>query len=362
MRLPLLILLLTTLTLQAQEAAPAKLTVVAKIAPPFVIGEGPAASGYAVDLWKRVADELKLSYEIKTVPTVPELMEALKARQADVGLGALTISSDRQAVIDFSHPFYESGLQIIVQTEKKTGFFSAIRSVAGDLLTAILILLVALLANAHILWFLERRKNPENFPEGYPAGVWEAGWWSVCTLVTGGCENIAPRGVAGRLIAVVWMLTGFGLVSFVTARMASVMTVNTLTSEVRSLADLRGASVGTVAGTASETFLRGEPVAVRTFPTLDAAIDAVTNGDVKASVYDAPLLRYYLAQHPEAKLQLVGSLFEKHNYGVALQDKSPLRKDVSRIVLRLQEDGFLEQLDKKWFGESAKDAERKAEK
>lgn len=366
MRLHLLILLATASLLHAQDpaqpAAPAKLTVVAKPAPPFVMGEGAAVSGYAVDLWKRVADELKLSYDVKTVATVPELMDALKGRQADVGLGALTISSERQAVIDFSHPFYESGLQIITEKEKKTGFFSAIRSVAGDLLTAIIILLVALLANAHILWFLERRKNPESFPDNYPAGVWEAGWWSVCTLVTGGCENIAPRGVAGRLIAIVWMLTGFGLVSFVTARMASIMTVNTLTSEVRSLADLRGAAVGTVAGTAAETFLRGEPFALRTYPTLDAAMDAVANGDVKASVYDAPLLRYYLAQHPDAKLQLVGSLFEKHNYGIGLQDKSPLRKDVSRIVLRLQEEGFLDQLDKKWFGEPEKDGGGKAEK
>lgn len=366
MRLALVLLLTVATVLRAQDPAPAaasaRLTVFAKPASPFVIGEGAASSGYAIDLWKRVADELKLSYELKTVPTVPEVMDALKGRQADVGLGALTINSERQAVIDFSHPFYESGLQIITGKAEKTGFFSAIRSVAGDLLTAIVILLVALLVNAHILWFLERRKNPESFPDTYPGGVWEAGWWSVCTLVTGGCENISPRGVAGRLIAIVWMLTGFGLVSFVTARMASVMTVNTLTSEVRSLADLRGAPVGTVAGTAAETFLRGEPVALRTYPNLDAAIEAVTKGDVKASVYDAPLLRYYLAQHPQAKLQLVGSLFEKHNYGIGLQDKSPLRKDVSRIVLRLQEDGFLEQLDRKWFGEPEKDAEGKAEK
>jgi hypothetical protein len=232
--------------------------------------------------------------------------------------------------------------------------------VAGDLATVILLLLLALFANAHLLWWLERRKNPESFPAGYPAGVIEAAWWSASTLITGGCENISPRAVPGRLIAIIWMLTGFGLVSFVTARMASIMTVNTLNSEVRSLADLRGASVGTLAGTSAENFLKPEPMSVKTYPTLEAAAQALGNGEVKGVVYDAPLLRYYLAQHPDANLQLVGALFEKQNYGIALQDKSPLRKEVSRVVLRLEEENYLEQLDKKWFGET-KD-EGKAEK
>jgi len=157
------------------------------------------------------------------------------------------------------------------------------------------------------------------------------------------------------------MIPGFGLVSFVTARMASIMTVNTLTSEVRSLADLRGAPVGTLAGTAAETFLKREPVLLRGFPDLEAAAQALLAGDVKAFIYDAPILRYYLAQHPEAKLQLVGAQFDKQKYGIALPPGSPLRKEINRVLLRLTEEGFLDQLDKKWFGEKGGD-EGKAEK
>ena len=46
--------------------------------------------------------------------TVPELIDALKAGGADVGLGALSITAEREAVMDFSHPYYKSGLQILV--------------------------------------------------------------------------------------------------------------------------------------------------------------------------------------------------------------------------------------------------------
>ena len=46
-----------------------------------------------------------------------------------------------------------------------------------------------LLLNSHIIWFLERKKNAESFPEGYVAGIWEAVWWSICTIITGGCET-----------------------------------------------------------------------------------------------------------------------------------------------------------------------------
>lgn len=339
-----------------------KLQVIAKPAPPFVItGEGQP-TGLTIDLWRRIAQELGYEYEISVVPTVPQLIDGLTKRTAEVGLGALTINSERQTIMDFSQPFYESGLQILVPKQKRSSMFSALRSVAGDLIVVIALLLVALLAIAHLLWFVERKHNPECFPDTYPGGVWEAGWWSICTLVTGGCENISPRAITGRLVAIVWMLTGFGLVSFVTARMASIMTVNTLTSEVRSLADLRGANVGTLGGTSVERFLRGEPVKVATFNDIEQAAQALLTGDLKAVIYDAPILRYYLAQHPEINLQLVGSLFEKQSYGIGLQETSALRKDINRIILSLKERNFIEELDRRWFGDRKDEAEGAAEK
>ncbi|MGI8603656.1 MAG: transporter substrate-binding domain-containing protein [Verrucomicrobiales bacterium] len=338
----------------APPARNQKLTVLIKPAPPFVFEKNGVPAGYSIDLWKRIAEEAALEYEFKQVATVPDVIDGLVKKQADAGVGALSIIAEREDIIDFSHKFFDAGLQILARAQGNASVFGAFRKVIPEGLTVAGILLAALLVNAHILWLLERRRNPESFPEGYIAGVWEGIWWSVCTLITGSCENKTPIGVWGRLFAIVWMLAGIGLVAFVTARMASIMTYQTLTSDIRSLADLQGQPVATVTGSAAEEFLKTQSVTTRGYPDVDAACRALGTSEVRAVVYDQPLLRYYLTQNPESKLQLVGHVFERQNYGFAFQDGSQLREPINRALLKVGGQGVLDELDEKWFGSEKK--------
>jgi len=196
---------------------------------------------------------------------------------------------------------------------------------------------------------VERRRNPESVPESYAAGIWEATWWSICTGITGGCENKAPLGVFGRLVAITWMLAGMALVATVTANLTSTMTVDTLVSDIKSMADLQGETIGTVSGSAAERYLAARSNKVRGFPDIEAACGELAIGKVKAVVYDAPILRYYLSENAGSKLQLVGEIFDKQNYGFALQEGSPLRKRINQALLTVAEQGFFADLDKKWF-------------
>ena len=134
-----------------------------------------------------------------------------------------------------------------------------------------------LLLNSHLIWFFERRRNPESFPEGYVEGVWEAVWWSVCTLITGGCENKTQLGVVGRLTAVIWMLAGAALFTYITATITSAMTVETLNSDIQSVNDLKQHKwpVATVTGSTAQTFLERQGLSVQGFPDVDAACAAL---------------------------------------------------------------------------------------
>lgn len=338
--------------LSAQEPAPPKkLTVLIKPAKPFVFDKAGAPDGFSIDLWKRVAAETRLDFEFKSVPTVPALIDTLKARQADVGVGAISITADRETVVDFSHPYYKSGLQILINNTASTSPFRAFLKL--NILKILGLLLVAITVNAHILWFFERHKNPDSFPANYPEGILNAAWWSVSMLVTLGCENIAPTRVAGRLLGIVWMLAGVALYSYVTATITSTMTVNTLQSDIRTVSDLHGLKVGTVEGSSSADFLKNNDVTPQGYPDIDTACRALAAGELKAVVYDAPLLKHYVSTHPSSRLQLVGDLFEKQDYGFALPEKSPLRKEINRTLLKLTEEGYLEELDKKWFAPPA---------
>jgi polar amino acid transport system substrate-binding protein len=145
------------------------------------------------------------------------------------------------------------------------------------------------------------------------------------------------------------MLGGIGLTSYITATLASAMTVNTLTAEVSGLSDLRGAQVGTITGSSAETLLKRTGLDVVGFPDVAAAAAALGGGSVKGVVYDSPILRYYVAQNPAAGFSLVGDPFDLQDYGFALRLGSPLRKEINSAILKLQVAGWTDDLEDRWF-------------
>lgn len=348
----------------AQSPAPApapgrNLTVVTKHVTPFVMEKNGHLTGYSIELWERVVREARLPFDpdtgYKIVETVPLMLEELAAGRADAGVAAVSITSEREKTIDFSYPFKESGLQILAKNQPGSSFAKIVGGLfKGDILWLLGGLFFVLLLNSHIIWFLERKKNAESFPEGYFAGLWEAIWWSICTIITGGCENKAPLGVAGRLTAIVWMLAGAALFTYITATITSAMTVDTLNSDIQSLSDLKARhwSVGTIAGSTAEAFIERQGLAVQGFADLDAAATALANDKVKAVIYDAPMLQYYAKNNSDKALGVVGELFEKQSYGIGVPQGSPYRKQITRAILSLREQGIFEELENKYFGAS----------
>ncbi|HWL85140.1 MAG TPA: transporter substrate-binding domain-containing protein, partial [Polyangiaceae bacterium] len=200
------------------SAADPPLKVYVKPIEPFVFEENGKALGFSLDLWDRVAKETGVSYELHWVKTVGDQIEALKNKQADVAVAAISITAEREAVIDFSQPFYESGLGVLVGAQRQSSVVALIRSVfTTDFLKLCGALVLLLILTAHLLWFFERRRNPDRFPETYLAGVWEAAWWAISTILSGGCEEKPIMVVGGRIVAIFWMLTSIVLVAYFTA-------------------------------------------------------------------------------------------------------------------------------------------------
>ena len=343
---------------QEVPAPPARqFRVVTREIAPFVMRQGDRLTGYSVELWERVAREAQLPFDpqrdYRVVDSVGEVLSALQHKEADAAVGALSITSEREKIVDFSQPFYESGLQIMVRDQGGSSLTRIASNLfKGRIFELVGVLLVIVLVYAHLLWLAERRKNSEVFPPTYVAGVSQALWWSSSTIITGGCENLAPTGLLGRMSAILWMLAGMATFSYVTASISSTMTVDTLNSDVRTVGDLkeRKLAVACVRGSTGERFMQEAGFATQGFDTADAAADALDAERVGAVVYDSPILRYYLKNHPGTKLMLTGDLFEKQSYGVGLQEGSPQRKDITRAILKLREDGVLEELETKYFG------------
>lgn len=337
---------------QANTPGPV-LRVAVKPAKPFAYEEGGQWKGYSVELWTAIAQKNKWQFEWVPMETVPQTLEAIQQGQADVGVGALSITDEREKVLDFSQPFFEAGLQIATQAGAAGSIWVALQGLmSAPVIGGLGALVVALLLVSWLLWLLERRQNAESFPEPMGQGLKESLWWSTNTLIAGGCENISPRGTAGRLVAVVWMLGGIALTSYITAVFTSTLTVDRLNTSVRSMDDLKGQLVGTIEGSSSDAFLSKEGIPLEGHDTIDSAMQALVHNEVKAVVYDAPLLRYWLTTHPGEtdKLVLAGEPFAKQHYGYAVPIGSAKRKEINNALLELRASGFLEELEKRWFG------------
>ena len=82
---------------------------------PFEFKQDGKYTGFDIDLWEAIAKEAGLSYQLRPMD-FNGIIPGLQTRNLDVALAGITIRDDRKQVIDFSDPYYESGLAVLVGT------------------------------------------------------------------------------------------------------------------------------------------------------------------------------------------------------------------------------------------------------
>lgn len=332
--------------------APEPLRVAVKRIEPFVYTDEARPRGFSIDLAEKIARDLNRRVEYVVVSTVQQLLDAARDRSVDFSIAAITVTAEREAGIDFSHPCFRSGLRIAVPFRGGPTWWATLhRLFSADLLAMLATLTGLTLAAAHLLWLIERNVNPECFPSTYLAGIGEAVWWSVATIITGGCENKAPISLMGRMVAVAWMLGSIVLVASFTATLSSQMTAESVAGAIGGPRDLSGRTVATVKGTTVVDDLQSMEAIVLQCSTLDDAISSAASGKADAVVFDAPVLANTIMEATRCPVRLVGPIFEHQDYGIALPPGSPLRKQINQILLTLAETGELAKLNLTWFGE-----------
>ncbi|MDD5201322.1 MAG: transporter substrate-binding domain-containing protein [Terrimicrobiaceae bacterium] len=332
---------------------PQKLRVITRDLEPFSFVQDERRTGFAMDLWDDVAREIGVPYDVTVADTAQKMVDAVENKTADIAVGALSITAEREKVIEFSQPFYESGLQILVS--KSGGLTDTVRSLLGNLLNwqvlgGFALALGIMVVISHLVWMHEHPVNEAMWPRSYLAGMWESFWWTISMFLVGGADNKGPIGVGGRIVAIVWMMISIVSISLLTASFSATLTVNSLNGDINGPEDLPNKEVATIKGSAAETWLQKHGSIVDAFPDVPACVAALNAGKVKAVVFDAPILKYAMTKPGNASLALVGNLFDRNNYGFALQQDSKLRAGVNEALLSLSERGVTEELRKKWFG------------
>ncbi|WP_197059595.1 transporter substrate-binding domain-containing protein [Thermopetrobacter sp. TC1] len=336
------------------------LKVLTKIIPPFVMhGADGRLQGFSIDLWRAVSQRLGRESEIVLLPSLTVLLDDIRKGAGDIAIAAITITAEREKVMDFSYPYFRSGLQIMVRADEGSILAQALSVLKGMVTSrsfriAMLALAVLVLITAHVIWLVERHRNPE-FRHEYPQGLWDAVYWTVVTISTVGYGDKTPKTHMGRAIALVLIVFGYIAFAWFTATITSAVTITKLEGAINGPADLPGKRVATVRGSTSAGYLSRLPgVKVFLYDRIEDAYAMLEAGRVDAVVYDFPVLSHYAMTKGRDKVKLVGPVFQHEPYGIALPEGSPLREKINRALLSIQESGEYARLYQKWFGPAVK--------
>lgn len=83
---------------------------------PFEFKQDGKYTGFDVELWDALAKQANLKYTLQPMD-FNGIIPGLQTHNIDVALAGITIREDRAKVIDFSDPYYESGLAILVAND-----------------------------------------------------------------------------------------------------------------------------------------------------------------------------------------------------------------------------------------------------
>lgn len=341
-------------TTTSLSGADSETTVGIALFPPNVMKGGAGQdsyTGFDIELWEEVRRAAEIESKFKLLP-LEQLLKAVKEGEVDAAIAGITINGRREREMDFSHPYMRSGLRILagVNGEEST-LFRLLRGVSNSgILQPLGYLLGFMLICSHILFYAER--GSKSISRGYFPGIFEAAWCILATVTTVGYGDITPQRWVGRFVALLVMVTGIALFGIIVADLSAGLTLAQLSSDISGPEDLRGRRVATVASSTSTDVIRGFRARLVEVEEIEDAYDLLEAGEVDAIVFDAPPLFQYVKENGEGQAALVGPLLNTESYGVAFPHGSPLREEVNRALLDLQEDGTYRRLYEKWFGET----------
>ena len=299
--------------------------------PPFAWqDEAGFWDGLAVQLWRDVADELDLEYDLVAADPAA-LLDEVAQGSLDVGLTAVATAT-AETRLDFTPSYFVTSLGVARPQGQSLwriaqGLFT-LRFLRITLSLALLLLVVGVL-----IWLLERRSNEDQFGgDSALEGIGNSFWWAGVTMTTIGYGDKAPVTFGGRALALLWMLVAMGVTASLTAALVSV--VGASESSVSIPEDLREWQVGGVADTIGARYLGEQGIEFQTFEQPLEGLQALQRGDLEAFVAPAATLNFLVAENQDLTARVTTTDALPQRYTFALAEDNELRESLSEQVLR----------------------------
>uniref|UniRef100_A0A3P8UWN6 Glutamate receptor n=1 Tax=Cynoglossus semilaevis TaxID=244447 RepID=A0A3P8UWN6_CYNSE len=352
-----------------------------------ILGQPKRYKGFSIDVLDALAKLLGFKYDIYQVgdgkygTALPNgswngMIGEVIGKRADLAVSAITITPERESVVDFSKRYLDYSVGILMRkTEDKINIFSLLAPF--DL--AVWACIAAAIPVVGIMIFLLRRIQTarcQNSTGGHPppsvsTSLQSAIWIVYGAFVQQGSDSVLGT-VALRIVMGSWWLFTLIVCSSYTANLAAYLTVSRMDNAVRSFQDLSkqvDLVYGTVRDSAVYEYFKAKgtnPLEQdNTFAELwktinknngfENSVTSPTEGIRKvkqgsyAFLWDMAVVEYAALTDDDCTLTVAGNSLSTRGYGMALQHGSPYRDLFSQKILELQEKGDLDILKQKWW-------------
>ncbi|XP_069687880.1 glutamate receptor ionotropic, NMDA 2B isoform X4 [Periplaneta americana] len=347
-------------------------------------------SGFCIDLLEKFAEELGFTYELVRVEdgrwgTLENgkwngLIADLVNRKTDMVMTSLMINSEREAVVDFTVPFMETGIAILVA--KRTGIISPTAFLEPfDTASWMLVGVVAIQAATFTIFLFEwlspsgfdmksalqekiRARKQVSPSPNHRFSLFRTYWLVWAVLFQAAVHVDSPRGFTARFMTNVWAMFAVVFLAIYTANLAAFMITREEFHEFSGLDDSRLSKpfshkpmyrFGTIPWSHTDSTLSKYFKPMHAYmktqnrSTVNEGIEAVLGGDMDAFIYDGTVLDYLVAQDEDCRLLTVGSWYAMTGYGIAFSRNSKYVQMFNRRLLDFRENGDLERLRRYWM-------------
>uniref|UniRef100_A0A8C6SS85 Glutamate receptor n=1 Tax=Neogobius melanostomus TaxID=47308 RepID=A0A8C6SS85_9GOBI len=339
--------------------------------------------GFCIDILKKIAKAVKFTYDLYLVTngkhgkkingTWNGMVGEVVLKNAHMAVGSLTINEERSEVIDFSVPFIETGISVMVSRSNGTVSPSAfLEPFSADVWVMMFVMLLLVSAMAV---FIFEYFSPVGYnrcladgrePHGPSFTIGKAIWllWGLVFNNSVPVQN--PKGTTSKIMVSVWAFFAVIFLASYTANLAAFMIQEEYVDQVTGLSDKKFQSpndfsppfrFGTVPNGSTERNIRNNYPEMHSYMTkfhqrnVNEALQSLKAGKLDAFIYDAAVLNYMAGRDEGCKLVTIGSgyIFATTGYGIAIQKESLWKRHVDLAILELFGDGEMEELESLWL-------------
>ncbi|TKW33250.1 hypothetical protein SEVIR_2G221200v4 [Setaria viridis] len=317
------------------------------------------ASGFSVDIFEEAVKRLPyaLPYEYVAFDDnndsgrsgYNDFVYQVYLKKYDIAIGDITISSNRTSYVDFTVPYTESGVAMVVpyKNSSNKNTLVLLKPLSSELWIKSSLLVIY---TGVVVWLLEFLGNKTKASRTIAGKLGITAFFSLF-----GDKDRVER-VLSRIVLIVWVFCFLFLGTSYTANLTTLLTIQQLSTNVTDFNALQksgehvGYRTGSYVGNLLEQ-LGFDKSKIKPYNSREAIEIALSvgskNGGIAAYVHEVPYIKVFLAEHSQ-EYTMVGPHYKTAGFGFALPKGSPLLGDISKAILDIVEGDTIIQIRNKW--------------